>query len=801
ASFSCGTDTLQWDRSIARWEVSTGCGADRSASWEVDVTWSTGSSNDTIHVNSTGWYWVSLASSNGCYNEVDSFYVTILDKPQAALYVSDFPDPVVPEEGIPCTIMAECAPLWLHHLPQPPGSTVSFMALGSPVANDSVLMNATGNYSFTVTLANGCSTTNVICFTLLQSVDLPEITSATMQYTYEGVPLDVEDSLAFCGALCMEGIMIPTWYNNGVPVPLGEPYYAVYSTAGGCGQTQNFVNQPFYWSAIVDETGWYPLNTHLVMYVEGCSNDSLVFDFQDSVYIVPIQAPMIQEPDTAFTCPGDTVALLLNCSNCQQVEWSGEGIIAVSAEGDTAWVNETGYFTAIATNMEQGLTCVAAEYFPVFPAIPPQLVLVPPNGLVCPGEEVLIYTPSQAAEYEWFGPNGPLNIDNDSVVVSEVGNYYLTIYTPSGCSLANGPASVQQFGSPLIVAFPDNLICPGQVAALQVQGGVITQVQWQAPLSGSDLTQTVNAGGTYACDVVSCGTSYTLTLPVIEGNPDATIDVGPFVVCGGSTVVLDGPAGDYMYLWTPGNVATEDLLVTTPGNYQLQITDSIGCTDVSEVAVVNSTNFTEPLAVDGGAVCAGTTIDLSATGSGTIGWYADSTLQLLLAEGGAYTAGPFATTDTIYAAQTENDCLGPPVPVVITILSPVVPVIEGDTALCAGADLELSVAVQAGVTFTWSTPQGTITGTDVTVDDISNTDVGTYTCTAVIPGCPGVSASVTVEVVAGPTVPVITGDTGLCAGDALNLSVPQQSGAVFAWTTPQGSISGTTVSVAQTDAS
>ncbi|MBL0044837.1 MAG: hypothetical protein IPP33_10735 [Flavobacteriales bacterium] len=188
--------------------------------------------------------------------------------------------------------------------------------------------------------------------------------------------------------------MVPTWYVDGQPTALASPFYVVYSTAYGCGQNQNFADQPIYWSQLVNGQGWYPLNTHVVMYVEGCTQDSLVWDFPDSVYIVPITPPTIPEPDTVFICPGDTVALLLNCPDCQQVEWNGESVIAVSAGGDTAWVNEPRDHAAIATNTQLGFQCVGVQYYPIILASPPQLIMQPGNGIVCPGDSVLIYTPS-----------------------------------------------------------------------------------------------------------------------------------------------------------------------------------------------------------------------------------------------------------------------------------------------------------------------------------------------------------------------------------------------------------------------
>ncbi len=642
-----------------------------------------------------------------------------------------------------------------------------------------------------VTGANGCEGVNTIDFELLQDIGLPNVTGVDFEFSFNGVPLDVQDTVPACGAgICEYGDLVPTFYVDGVPTELTQPIYLYYDTDFGCGALGTYADGAMSWGQYPQESGWYPLHVHMEMHIEGCSDDSLVFDAYDSVYFDTGFVPVIQPLEDLSLCPGDTAMLVLECEGCAQLEWSGPAGTYVTSVGmDTAWVWGFGLYSVIATSVE-GTLCVSVEYFTVAQAAPPPLFIEP--YAVCPGDTALLYTTFPSTTYVWSGPSGPLPVDNDSLYVTEIGSYYLVVYTDQGCELYGGPAIMQQFATPNMGILPDNVLCPGESTALEISGGGLETIAWDPPLSGGNLSQSVNAPGTYTCTVTACGITFQLSATIYASSITASIPGGPFTICGGGSVLLDGPSGDYDYLWTPGNSVEEDLLVTSAGSYQVQVTDTLGCSATSNAVDVLEQQFTQPVQAEGDSLCAGDDLVLQATGSGTLAWYGDEALTELLAAGSTLTGADVTASDTLYVAQTEGGCTGAPLPVVVTVLPPPPTVsITGDTVLCEGDELLLTAAPPGAQQYVWSTPQGPASGEQYSVAGAQTADAGIYTSYISSAGCDGLPGAVSVTVQAPLPDPVITGTTVLCEGDLLTLTVAGVQAGSFSWTTPSGTVAGT----------
>ncbi len=790
-SVVCGGDVLTGVANINRPICPTCfCPQDSGVGWNESVLWSSGQSVwDTIEVYNSGWYWLNYASSNGCRNETDSIYVTVLPVPGAWVSINGS----APFNGGFPSELSLCDTATLLATDLLPGETFQWYVNGVPVPGNPLVAEESNVYLLVVTGANGCQASNMITVELMESLSLPNITSADLDFYFNGVALDDQDSVQVCDGVLQQGYILATWYVDGVPTALGQPYIVFASTETG-GGLASYADQPLPWFVEPEPNGWYDLQIHLVMNVEGCSADSIAFDASDSVYFAAGNSPQIAPLEDITLCLGDTAMVVLDCTGCSQIQWSGPGPVITSPGQDTAWVTEFGNYSVIAMNND-GVLCGATEYFMVSQALPPALVVSP--LAVCSGDTAVLSTSFQGTTYEWSGPSGPLVGDDDSLLIWEIGSYYLTVYTDQGCPLFGGPAFLQEFATPSLAATPNTVLCPGQATALVISGGGLEQIIWDPPFSGGSLTQSVSEGGTYTCTVIACEDTFDLSVDIFSSTIMAEIPPGPYSICGGGSALLDGPAGDYTYLWTPGNAATEDLLATDTGSYQLQITDTLGCMALSNVVEVSAQSFTEALVTSGDTVCAGEDAQLSATGSGTLVWYTQADLQDTLIVGGVLTIQGAAQSDTVYVTQTESGCTGPVTPVVILVgLVPSPPVITGDTSLCIGDALSLSVTPQPGVTYTWTTPQGAVTGPTVSIGSVSASDIGTYVCTASVQGCPGSSTSVSLVLEAGPEAPEISGETELCAGDDLSLEVASVPGISYSWTTPSGGVSGPTVEVA-----
>ncbi|MEO8067425.1 MAG: gliding motility-associated C-terminal domain-containing protein [Flavobacteriales bacterium] len=750
----------------------------------------------------TGWFHFSVYAFNGCWSVVDSIYVIIIEPPlphfssSNGLYSDQWPI-------APCAQIQSCDSMWLIATLIQPDETFTWSWPGGPPTNaDSVFTVDDGTYILTVTDTNGCSTQNKVCVDLIDAYQPPNVTGIDFTYLLDGDTITLTDTAYTCSP-CVYGQIHLQWYIDSIasPPPPGIP--VDWYNPNGCYPISAFnVLQPVVipWSVDVDSAGWhYFYNT---LHFDNLPCDSDVFDFHgmDSVFIVPVPGPHLFMPQNVPACAGDTVTLVVSCTDCDSLYWNPDpAIIYTSAFGDTIVVNDFGSFTVHALNTENGVMCSTSSYVSVYTAPLPNIYINPQNGVICPNDSAIVYTYGWATGtgYQWQGPGGIITTNNDSIFVTEPGDYYLTVTTVSGCPVSNGPVTLTEFSSPFIQALPTNILCTGGSVGLEVVSGPGATLQWQAPLSGSSPTQTVYQPGVYSCNVTSCGVVWELEIEVFASGIVATVDAGPGALCSDDPLVMVGPDSAAQYLWLPDNVFTQTLTVYSPGEFQLIVFDQDGCSDTSAVITVDTMAFTQPLVAWGDTVCSGDVAVLTAIGSDSLSWFNDSSATAAFAFGTSIPVGPLLQTDTVYVVQTENGCSGDPQAVIVVVV-PMAPLpqISGDTVLCEGEDLLLSVQAQSGIVYDWATPTGPDSGTSISITDATTANAGIYSVVASGPGlCDSGPAHVTVMVTTIPSAPSITGDTVLCLGDALLLTASAPAGTAVTWTTPLGEISGTTVAI------
>ena len=98
--------------------------------------------------------------------------------------------------------------------------------------------------------------------------------------------------------------------------------------------------------------------------------------------------------------------------------------------------------------------------------------------------------------------------------------------------------------------------------------------------------------------------------------------------------------------------------------------------------------------------------------------------------------------------------------------------IEGPSLVCAGEDITLSFIGSPGANAQWTTPGGTITGTQLEIEDFATADSGVYTAWPFIGGCSGDTVSITIGF-AQPVPLSIGPDTTYCLGGWYTLSIPE----------------------------
>jgi hypothetical protein len=288
-------------------------------------------------------------------------------------------------------------------------------------------------------------------------------------------------------------------------------------------------------------------------------------------------------------------------------------------------------------------------------------------------------------------------------------------------------------------------------------------------LTGAAFTAAPFAGN------VACG----LAAPSISGS---------LSVCQGSSSTLSAPAG-FTYLWSNG-ATTQTINVSAAGSYTVTITDGLGCSNSSTVAVAVNTRPT--VTVSGTAtVCAGQSVTLTAVGGATYLWNTGVTTNTL-------TVTPSANTTYSVIGNNVAGCSDT---ATFSVAVDAIPTMSGTPTITnAGCGLSNGsitgvTVVGTGLTYNWTNSANVSVGTTA---DLSNVPAGVYNLTAT--KATGCSAAFGPYSISNPTAPaaatVTVVDSVLCAGETIQMTAASSAtGATFTWSGPNFTGSGATVTI------
>jgi hypothetical protein len=288
-------------------------------------------------------------------------------------------------------------------------------------------------------------------------------------------------------------------------------------------------------------------------------------------------------------------------------------------------------------------------------------------------------------------------------------------------------------------------------------------------LTGAAFTAAPFAGN------VACG----LAAPSISGS---------LSVCQGSSSTLSAPAG-FTYLWSNG-ATTQTINVTAAGSYTVTITDGLGCSNSSTVAVAVNTRPT--VTVSGTAtVCAGQSVTLTAVGGATYLWNTGVTTNTLTVTPSANTTYSVIGTNVAGCSDTAT----------FSVAVDAIPTMSGTPTITnAGCGLSNGsitgvTVVGTGLTYNWTNSANVSVGTTA---NLSNVPAGVYNLTAT--KATGCSAAFGPYSISNPTAPaaatVTVVDSVLCAGETIQMTAASSAtGATFTWSGPNFTGSGATVTI------
>ncbi|MBK6902812.1 MAG: DUF3494 domain-containing protein [Saprospirales bacterium] len=701
--------------------------------------WSTGAITNCITVGA-GTYLVTVTSASGC--------ISVCTKT-----VTENPTPTCTITGNNILCQGQTTQLCV-----PAGASSYLWSTGA--TTNCITVSAAGNYSVTVTEANGCIST---CSQMVTLSPLPVCTITGNESICPGQTTQ----------LC---------------APAGAASY-LWST----GATTNCitVGAGTYLVTVTNSSGCFSVCTKTVTEnpMPNCtiSGNGLVCQGQTTQLCVPAGAVSYLWSNGAITncitvSAGGTYSVTVTevggcVSTCSKLvtviplpncNITGNGAICegqstqlCATEGSSGYLWSTGATTSCITVSAAGTYFVTITGVNGCISICSKLVTVGPSPVctitgpesLCPGQSAQLCAPAGAFTYQWS------NLASTScITINAPGTYSVTVTYANGC-VSMCSITVASAVS-CVITGGEGGICEDETTILCAPTGSGYTYLW----SNGAITSCITVGtpGTYSVTVTNAsGCSSTCSKVVIQlPEPNRCID-GSKTICEGYTSVLcscNGPG--HTYLWSTG--ATTKCITVGAGTYSLTVTNTAGCVAYCEktVTVVPPPNC----AITGNStICPGGSTSLCApVGSGnTYLWSTGATTRCITVNA----AGTYSVTVTNNGCQ--NSCSKT---VTVTPLPPCT--ITGNPNICQGSSTTLCAPSGSGFTYKWSNTKKTRCIT------ISN--AGTYSVTVTSNGCTS-ACSVTTTVYPKP-VCYITGDLFPDEGESTTLCAPPGMSA-YLWST------------------
>ncbi|MCX7696391.1 MAG: gliding motility-associated C-terminal domain-containing protein [Bacteroidales bacterium] len=573
--------------------------------------------------------------------------------------------------------------------------------------SQSIYAKTSGNYRVTVTSPQGCkNVSNVVTVTNLPAPK-PLITTSGPPIVCTGNTIDLISSPA------QSYLWIPT------------------------NQTTQQIT--------VNTSGTYRVS---VTYSNNCKrlSDPVTVTFGVS----PAQPTITASGPLSF-CNGDSVILTSSVASSYRWYPGGQTTQSIVVKTPGAYFVEVGNGT--------GCTSFSNPVNVTVLNSPPKPTITANGPLTfCLGDSVIL-TSSPEYGYRWY----PTNDSTQTITVYNSGTYYVEVFNNIGCKNISDPVVVNAItpvSTPTITASGPLNICHGDSVILTSTPA--PNYQW---FPNGETTQSivVRNPGTYyvmvgggSCSAIS--NSLVVTVHPKPAKPTITAS-GPLTFCSGNSVILTSSSATG-YLWNPTGQTTQSIVVTSSGQYFVDVNSGGSCSarsDTLTVTVIPSPATPVVTASGPTTFCVGDSVILTSSNASDYLWYpgGQTTQSITVKQSGNYYVRVGNGTSCYAFSQpiSINVEAYPPVPTITA---------SGPTTFCQGDSVILMSS--PGISYHWS-PTGDTTAYIVVRNG------GTY-YVEVGNICRTTSAPIQVNVLPSPSKPIITplGSLNLCSGDSVILT-------------------------------
>lgn len=646
--------------------------------------WSTGSTSNWIWVTTSGSYWYTATSADGCITSSDTIYIELNAFPPKPL-ISDSKG-INTKSSSPSTITL-CMPdtVTLTGYVVDTSNTHTWTGPGFPGVTDTSITTSTqGWYYFRATNELGCVSTNQI-YVSVPVVDTARVLDPEVD-THPTYDPDKNDTIDMC-----TGGFYDVYMYDSITDPLGGNLCNIVSLSGATLSTTwsvspSVTNYAFWPCYILQRrikpvvSGWHVVTATLkVTTINTCGgHDTTYTDIIDSVYVNITPKPVVNNRTILgdiLLCQGDTGILYIDSAGSgYDLTWRNyTGSAVGSTTGDTLKITKSGWhYLDYSSTINGCVTTKTTQRYVNFRTAP-SVSVDPVNSLICPNDSIKLSAPG-GFNYQWNGPLGTIGGDTSNIWVNTPGFYSVTITDASNCILpSSNPVELLQYGTPTLSVSPMTVLCDGDDITLSIASSIGTTIAWRAPvLVGiSNPIQVISSPGTYTADIISCGIPTTLSVTITVPDLSAEITAeGLTTFCVGDSVILNSNGGMTFYVWEPGSIASTRLVAKTSGKYILTTTDFNGCNTSDEIDVVVLPSILDYVTTDGNVpLCKGENSligVLTNTGIGPFGYSWTPSAGLSDSTIANPTTTTTTTTDyTLTVFDSANSCIDSDVTTVV----------------------------------------------------------------------------------------------------------------------------------------
>jgi gliding motility-associated-like protein len=693
----------------------------------ASYSWNTGATTQTLSVTASGTYTVTVTSAAGCTGSTS-----------ATTVVNPLPVPVITGTLSFCTGTSTI-------LNAGPGYSSYLWNTGATTQTLSV--TAGGNYTVTVTNANGC-TGSVNAAVVVNPLPVPNITG-TFAFC-QGSQTILNAGAGYSSYLWNTGAT-----TQNLTVTNANTYTVTVTNANGCsnsdsqlvtvnpnpvpaitgnnvicqGVSTSFNAGPGYsaysWSTgastqsiSVNTSGLY---TVTVTNANGCSGSASL-----NLTVNPLPVPAIT--GTLAFCAG-------NSSNLNAGGGFSSYLWNTGATTQILPVTTAGNYVVTVTNV---FGCSASTN-----AVVTVNALPVPNitGIFsfCQGSQTTLNAGAGYTNYQWS--NGAVS----QTINVTAGTYTVTVTNTAGCTGSDSQV-VTVNPNPVPAITGTNSICQGTSTVFSAGPGYSAYL-WSNGSNASSIT--VNTAGVYTVTVTDANGCSGTTSRNLTVNPlPAPAITGTTSFCQGQSSNLNAGGGFSSYLWSTG-ASTQVISVNASGNYIVTVTNGFGCS-ASANSVVTVNNLPVPNITGPAAVCIGSSTTFNAGGGyASYLWNTGATTQTI----STGSAGNYIVTVTSAAGCTGSNSQS------LTVNPLPTPAITGTTTICQGTTTQLDAGTGYS-SYVWST--------GATSQTINTGNAGAVTVTVTDANGCSAPASTSVTVNPLPT-PVISGINAFCQGQSSTL--------------------------------